>query len=144
MVREFGADAAFASLDEADEYIDAASHGRKATVVILTVPVAPLATQAISVLDQGGRLVLAALGNPAKFRLDIPVNQMVMNDITVRGTVMGSSSLRRDLPTILALYRQGKYKLDELITHRYSLANIREGYSQLDKGDVVRAVIQYN
>ncbi|WP_404287614.1 zinc-binding dehydrogenase [Glutamicibacter arilaitensis] len=144
LAREFGADAAFASLDEASEYIHKASHGRKPTVVILTVPVAALAAQAVSILDQGGRLVLAALGNPASFRLDLPINQLVMNDITVRGTVMGSSSLRRDIPTILALYRQGKYKLDELITHRFSLADIRKGYSQLDQGDVVRAVIQYN
>lgn len=143
LARTFGADAAFKSLGEAATFISESSSGGKATVVILTVPVAQLATQAVSVLEQGGRLVLAALGDPSRFRLDLPINQLVMNDITVRGTVMGSSSLRRDIPTILNLYRQGKYKLDELITHRFSLDDIREGYSRLDQGDVVRAVIQY-
>lgn len=141
--RDFGADAAFTSLAEASEFIQKATGGRKATVVILTVPVSAIVTNALAELDQGGRLVLAALGDPSRFRLDLPVNQLVMNDITVRGTVMGSASLRRDIPAILSLYRQGKFKLDELITHRYRLDEIREGYAELNRGDVIRAVVEY-
>ena len=134
---EFGADAAFTTVAEASAYIQEATGGCKATVAILTVPVSAVLTQALMELDQGGRLVLAALGDPAKFRLDLAVNYLVMNDITVRGTVMGSASLRRDIPDILNLYRGGKFKLDELITHRFPLDQIREGYKELNSGDII-------
>lgn len=143
LAKDFGADAAFTSLAEASDFIQQATGGRKATVAIITVPVAAVVRGALAELDQGGRLVLAALGDPEKFRLDLPVNQLVMNDITVRGTVMGSASLRRDIPTILNLYRQGKFKLDELISHRYRIDEIKEGYEELGRGEVVRAVIEY-
>lgn len=140
---DFGADAAFTSIEDASAFIRDATSGRQATVVIITVPASPLIAQALAALDKGGRLVLAALGDPSRFRLDLPVNQLVMNEITVRGTVMGSASLRRDVPTILNLYRQGKFKLDELISHRYRLDEIREGYAELNRGDVIRAVVEY-
>lgn len=143
LASSFGADAAFHSIEEASSFIQQHTDGRRATVVIITVPVTKLVNDAIAELDKGGRLVLAALGDPDRFRLDIPVNRLVINDITVRGTVMGSASLRRDIPTILNLYRQGKFKLDELITHRYTLDQIREGYARLNHGDVIRAVIDY-
>lgn len=142
--REFGADAGFTSLADAAAHVRASTDGRRPTVIILTVPVAALAAQAVAELDQGGRLVLSALGDPARFRLDLPVNQLVMNEITVRGTIMGSASLRRDIPTILALYRQGRFKLDELVTHRYRLEDISAGYASLDRGDVIRAVVIYD
>lgn len=139
----FGADAGFTSIAEASRFIQDATGGRKATVVILTVPVSALLTQALAELDQGGRLVLAALGDPGRFRLDHAVNHLVMNEITVRGTVMGSASLRRDIPSILNLYRQGKFKLDELISHRFPLDRINEGYRELNSGDIIRAVVEY-
>ena len=140
---QFGADTGFTSISEASTFIQEVTAGRKATVAILTVPVSALLTQALMELDQGGRLVLAALGDPARFRLDHAVNHLVMNDITVRGTVMGSASLRRDIPDILNLYRQGKFKLNELISHRFSLDRIGEGYKELNSGDVIRAVVEY-
>lgn len=144
VAKEYGADAAVESLQQAQEYLEAAHGIQHADVAILTVPVSQLAHDALDILKPGGRLVLAALGQPDRFRLDLPVNRLVMNDITIRGTVMGSAALRRDIPRILALYRQGKFKLDELITHRFRLADIREGYGALHTGEMVRGVIDYS
>lgn len=144
VAKEFGADATFTTLKAAKEYV-ASVHGIDGVdAVILTVPVSQLVDDALDVLKAGGRLVLPALGDPARFRLDLPINRIVMNDITIRGTVMGSSGLRRDIPRIVALYQQGKYKLDELITHRFALEDITTGYAQLHSGDIVRGVIDYN
>lgn len=144
IAKGYGADAAVGSLQEAQSYI-ADTHGAQGVdVVILTVPVSQLANEALDILKPGGRLVLAALGDPSRFRLDVPINRLVMNDVTLRGTVMGSAALRRDIPRILALYRQGKFKLDELITHRFALEDIRQGYETLYTGEMVRGVIDYS
>lgn len=141
---DYGADAAVDSLKQAQAYVEVTHGVQHADVVILTVPVSQLAHEALDVLKPGGRLVLAALGEPSRFRLDLPINRIVMNEITLRGTVMGSAALRRDIPRILALYRQGKFKLDELITHRFALQDIRQGYATLHSGDMVRGVIDHS
>lgn len=144
IAEEFGADAAVDSLQDAESYVKNTHGESNIDAVILTVPVSQLANAALDVLKPGGRLVLAALGDPSRFRLDLPVNRIVMNEITLRGTVMGSAALRRDIPRILALYRQGKFKLDELITHRFTLQDIKKGYATLHTGEMVRGVIDYS
>lgn len=143
LATDFGADAAFASLKEADSYIRQQRGGIGADVAIMTVGVTSLLAEAVGVLDRGGRLVLAALGHPDRFRLDLPVNPLAMNEITIQGTVLGSCNLREDIPRILSLYKQGRFKLDELISHRYTLDQIRDGYEELARGEVTRAVIVY-
>jgi S-(hydroxymethyl)glutathione dehydrogenase/alcohol dehydrogenase len=42
---------------------------------------------------------------------------------------------------MLSLYRLGRLKLDELITARYSLAQVNEGYSDMRSGRNIRGVI---
>jgi S-(hydroxymethyl)glutathione dehydrogenase/alcohol dehydrogenase len=41
----------------------------------------------------------------------------------------------------LGLYREGRLKLDELITRRYSLDQINEGYEDMRQGHNIRGVI---
>jgi S-(hydroxymethyl)glutathione dehydrogenase/alcohol dehydrogenase len=43
----------------------------------------------------------------------------------------------------LGLYREGQLKLDELITRRYSLEQINEGYQAMRDGENIRGVIIY-
>lgn len=137
---EFGADAALETVAQAGEWLKE-HYDRKFDVVIMTVGVPGLAEQAIRYLEKAGRVVLAALGDPSKLRIDLPIPLLAMNDITIRGTVMGSASLHRDIPVILDLYRAGKYKLDELISQRLPLEEIQAGYDQLFEGGVTRSVI---
>jgi S-(hydroxymethyl)glutathione dehydrogenase/alcohol dehydrogenase len=46
-----------------------------------------------------------------------------------------------DIPRLLRLYRAGQLKLDQLITRRYSLDEINQGYQDLDDGKNIRGVI---
>ena len=46
-----------------------------------------------------------------------------------------------DIPRLLRLYRAAQLKLDELITRRYSLDEINQGYQDLDDGKNIRGVI---
>jgi alcohol dehydrogenase (nicotinoprotein) len=46
-----------------------------------------------------------------------------------------------DIPRLLRLYRAGQLRLDELITQRYSLEEINQGYQDLDDGKLIRGVI---
>ena len=42
---------------------------------------------------------------------------------------------------LLRLYDAGRLKLDELITKRYTLDQINEGYQDLRDGKIIRGVI---
>ena len=46
-----------------------------------------------------------------------------------------------DLPMILSPWHEGRIKLDELITQRYTLDEINEGYQDLMDGKNIRGVI---
>jgi alcohol dehydrogenase (nicotinoprotein) len=46
-----------------------------------------------------------------------------------------------DIPRLLRLYRAGQLKLEELITRRYSLDEVNQGYQDLDDGKLIRGVI---
>jgi len=42
------------------------------------------------------------------------------------------------------MYREGTLKLDELITRRYTLDQINEGYQAMRNGENIRGVIMYD
>jgi S-(hydroxymethyl)glutathione dehydrogenase/alcohol dehydrogenase len=46
-----------------------------------------------------------------------------------------------DIKNILSLYKDGQFKLDELITQTYSLDDINQGYDDLAAGQNIRGVI---
>jgi threonine dehydrogenase-like Zn-dependent dehydrogenase len=47
---------------------------------------------------------------------------------------MGSAHLSVDVPRLVELYLQGRLKLDELITERYSLGQINEAIASMGRG----------
>ena len=47
------------------------------------------------------------------------------------------------MPRLLALYRAGVLKLDELISRTYQLEEINEAFDDLLNGEVARGVIQF-
>jgi S-(hydroxymethyl)glutathione dehydrogenase/alcohol dehydrogenase len=50
----------------------------------------------------------------------------------------------KDVPRLLGLYQAGQLKLDELITRRYSLDQIAEGYADMHAGRNIRGVITFD
>jgi S-(hydroxymethyl)glutathione dehydrogenase/alcohol dehydrogenase len=51
--------------------------------------------------------------------------------------------MTRDVPRLVGLYRAGKLKLDELVSRRFSLAQVNDAFTALEKGEVVRGVITF-
>lgn len=59
------------------------------------------------------------------------------------GSKMGSSRIRIDIPKIVELYKQGRIKLDELISGRYPLVDINAAIDSVVKGEALRNVIVF-
>ena len=57
---------------------------------------------------------------------------------------MGSSVLKKDIPILSNLYRQGRLKLDELVTRQYSLNEINDAVNDVKLGNTRRNVIVFD
>jgi Zn-dependent alcohol dehydrogenase len=56
---------------------------------------------------------------------------------------MGSTQLHTDVPKLVALYKAGILKLDELITNRFPLEDINKAIDQVVKGQALRNIIMF-
>src|SRR6476659_4642 len=66
-----------------------------------------------------------------------------LRDRKIQGTSMGGNRFRVDMPRLLSLWRQGRLKLDHLISGRLRLDQINEGFAALKSGATVRQVIDF-
>ncbi len=66
-----------------------------------------------------------------------------LRDRKIQGTSMGGNRFRVDMPRLLELWRQGRLKLDHLISGHIKLAEINEGFDKLKTGTPVRNLINF-
>ena len=140
---EFGATHTInAARDDAKEAVRAATSGRGADYVFVTVGSVAAVEQGITLLRRGGTLVI--VGMPASgAKASIEALDVADHSWRIIGSNMGSTRLRIDVPKLIEHYEQGRLKLDELITARYPLAEINEAIAAVNRGEALRNVIVF-
>ncbi|MFC2970118.1 Zn-dependent alcohol dehydrogenase [Acidimangrovimonas pyrenivorans] len=116
--------------------------GRGADAVFVTVGAIPAYDTAARYLAPGGRLV--AVGMPhsgAKSNYE-PVILAATGQQMV-GSLMGDTVLVRDIRWMVDLYQQGRLKLDELVSNRFTLDQINEAFESTKSGTARRNVITF-
>jgi Zn-dependent alcohol dehydrogenase len=68
---------------------------------------------------------------------------VVLMSKTIKGCWYGSSNVQEDVPKLLGWYREGKLKLDELISRRIELEDVNDAFRAMEAGEVARTVINY-
>ena len=96
--------------------------------------------QAIRALRPRGKAVW--IGVPPQEPLSLEPGILGGEKMAMTSTY-GSARPRDDMPRLLALYRAGVLKLDELISRTYQLEEINEAFEDLLNGEVARGVIQF-
>jgi len=66
-----------------------------------------------------------------------------LRDRKIQGTSMGGNRFRVDMPRLLSLWRQGRLKLDHLLSGRLKLSEINEGFAALKSAAPVRQLIDF-
>src|SRR5579864_3464139 len=82
---------------------------------------------------------MAPQGSRASFDPLVFVNK----ETRLIGTWYGSARPRIDFPRMIELMMAGKLKVSELISRRYTLDQINEGFDRLSRGEVARGVIVF-
>ena len=89
---------------------------------------------------RGGMTVTVGLPHPER-TLTLPAVSLTAEERTLRGSYMGSSNPRRDLPRFLALHTAGKLPVESLLTGTLPLSAINEGFDRLAQGEAVRQIV---
>jgi S-(hydroxymethyl)glutathione dehydrogenase / alcohol dehydrogenase len=71
---------------------------------------------------------------------ELPAQALSTSEKTLMSCLHGTARPRIDMPLYLELYRQGRVKLDELVTRRYALAEINDAVADLESGHDARGV----
>jgi S-(hydroxymethyl)glutathione dehydrogenase/alcohol dehydrogenase len=142
---DLGATHTAASMQDALPLVTELTLGQLADSVILTPGVlyGELLGQALSLVGKNGTCVVTAIAPMAQMQADINLFELAMWQKEVRGVIFGAGNPRFDIPNLLALYRSGQLKLDELITQTYTLDQINEGYQDMRDGKNIRGVITF-
>ena len=143
MAEQMGATHAVASAAEAQELAMQLTRGVGADKSIVTVDIVneEVVQAGFDVIRKGGTEVITGLADPMKQTVHLSGAVMTLFQKTVKGTLFGGSNPMRDITKMLDLYRAGSIKLDELVTKKYTLSEINQGYDDLLAGKNIRGVI---
>ncbi|MBI3948775.1 MAG: zinc-binding dehydrogenase [Armatimonadetes bacterium] len=98
---------------------------------------------AYAVTRRGGTTVTIGLPPPDR-HFSVPIVSLVGEERVVKGSYMGSSVPRRDVPKYLALHQAGRLPVDRLLTRAIQLEEINEALDSLDRGEEIRQVILFD
>ncbi len=98
---------------------------------------------AYDITRRGGTTVTAGLPNP-KAELSIPAVSLTFNELTLKGSYVGSCVPARDIPRFAGMMMDGRLPVERLMTHRLPLEEINEGFERLAAGEAVRQVIVFD
>ena len=97
--------------------------------------------EAMALTAKRGRVVVTNI-HPA-FEMSATMNllDLTLMEKQVVGSLFGSGNPRADIPKLIGLYRAGQLDLDGLITKRYPLEGVNEGYQAMRDGKNIRGVL---
>ncbi|MEO0915274.1 MAG: zinc-binding dehydrogenase, partial [Pseudomonadota bacterium] len=138
--QSFGATMGLRADDPASEtLLREATAGRGVDYVFVTVGVPHVFETATSLLAPGGAMVMVGMPH-IDARVSYSPTTIAGLNQSLLGSRMGQTVLKRDIPALLDLYRQGKLQLDSLVTARYPLSEINMAIETARKGQAVRNV----
>lgn len=142
---KMGATHAFATAEEAAEKVRELTWGQGADAALILVGTVDkeVVSNATAIIGKGGRVVITGLANPAELTVQVSGTDLTLNQKTIMGTLFGSMNPQYDIVRLLRLYDAGELKLDELVTQRYSLDQVNQGYEDLRSGQNIRGVIDH-
>jgi Zn-dependent alcohol dehydrogenase len=98
---------------------------------------------ALSLTRKGGTCVLTGMTKQTTNSVALNLQEFILWNKSIVGTVYGSCNPRVDVARFARLYEAGLLQLDEMITRRYALDDINDGYRDLRNGEIIRGVIDF-
>ena len=143
LARELGATHTINSADtDAVAAIRERTHGG-ARYVFESVGHEAVLVQAYEATARGGTTVSIGLPPPDRM-FAVPAVSLAAEERTIKGSYMGSSLPRRDIPRYLAMYQAGLLPVERLHTHTLRLDEVNTGFDRLARAQAVRQIIAFS
>ncbi len=140
---EFGAtDTLSAKTDQPWKALSNILGGTLADHVFVSVGVIPAYESALRLLAPRGTLYAVGMPHNGATTPYEPV-MFAATGQGIRGSFLGEIVLKRDIPWMVDLYSQGRLKLDELVSGRWTLDQINEAIADTSSGQARRNVIVF-
>ena len=137
----FGAtDTIDAARADVEGTVRAMTSGRGADVVVVTAGAGTAVEQGIKLVRRAGTLVVVGMP-PSGVTSRMDSAQFAHDGQRILGSKMGSSRPQADIPRLVRLYRDGRLKLDELVSGRYPLGQINDAIARARTGETIRNVV---
>lgn len=98
--------------------------------------------QAYASLRKGGMAVAVGVAS-GQDTTSLKTASLTFEEKTLTGSYYGSARPREDFPRLMSLYKGGRLKLDELITHRYRIDEAPQAFEDLANGKNARGMIVF-
>jgi S-(hydroxymethyl)glutathione dehydrogenase/alcohol dehydrogenase len=143
MAGKFGATFVTGNPDEAAEKVTELTRGQMADHVVITIGVMEpdVLEQAVAMIGKGGSVVVTAVGRPDVRTISLKGSPLTGWHKNIQGSLFGGANPLYDMPRLLQLWRNGDLRLDELITRRYGLDEINDGFRDMLEGRNIRGML---
>jgi S-(hydroxymethyl)glutathione dehydrogenase/alcohol dehydrogenase len=91
---------------------------------------------------RGGTTCIVGVGRMDEF-VQFSAFELFFMEKTLVGSYYGGTDVRSDFHRLLRLYRTGRLDLDRMITRRIKLDEINDALRAMERGEVVRQVIEF-
>lgn len=133
---ELGAERVVSTLDVSHPHVEIQKLTNGGADIVIEATGDPAAiTTACRCTRRGGKVVVLSY---AAGSFAVPSLRFLWYGLTIIGSATYSPS---DLPRIIDFVKNGRVKLEPVVSHRFPLDNINEGYRSLVNGDILRGLI---
>jgi len=142
---QFGATHSAATAAEAHDLVRDLTHGVMADAVVVSPSLitAEDVRDALRLTRKGGTCVLTGMTSQLTSSVKIDLQDFILMNKTLAGTIFGSCNPKADISRLARLYQTGQLRLDEMITKRYRLDDVNEAYADLLNGKILRGIIDF-
>jgi S-(hydroxymethyl)glutathione dehydrogenase/alcohol dehydrogenase len=138
-----GATHTAADAETAQEIVTEVTRGVGADQALITVGVVTeeVIAAAFAAIRKRGTVVITGLAGPGKKTIQIPSFELTLFEKRIQGALFGGGNPFDEIPRLLELYKAGRLKLDELVTTRYTLDEVNQGYRDMLDGRNIRGLL---
>ena len=142
IAKDFGATDGVLATDAKPWKAAISAMGRGADAVFVTVGAAPAYDTAPRYLAPSGKVVMVGMPHSGKMS-SYEAGILAALGQGMVGSKMGDVVIKRDIPWMADLYQQGRLKLDELVSRKWTLSEINEAIADTKTGSAKRNVIVF-
>src|SRR3954454_4510769 len=141
----FGATHTAATVAEALDLVRGLTYGVMADAVVVSPSLitADDVRDALQLTRKGGTCVLTGMTSQLTRSVNIDLQDFILMNKTLAGTIFGSCNAKADISRLARLYESGQLQLEEMITRRYRLDDVNDAYADLLNGEIIRGIIDY-